>query len=343
MNSNNFEYEKNRMSNLLADSNLQIAEQDKALAAKDALIEKLQEQLGEQGLQLKQARHQRDLNKSVMHNIQKQNQMESRRSGGGGSGSGSHGADDKDANPDSTLSALYQVQNDLNQVTKENAEWRGTFNDIGAQLCKLTVDTVDRVQKLTGEVVTMDQLNNSAKPSKQTKQTLLQYLKTLRNSIKLLSGQKTFDFVADYDFEKLDKLREEYEVVKKGIEGLMGVGVGVGINVGVGVLQDKNSSSKEPTKESTSFKPRRSNRLNLSDLRGEGRVEDTDTREDRDTLDQDMPAPPRKVQRVTTSVGPSRPVTYSSSGARSTSQASHKRRPSAAAGTSKLAHVRARV
>lgn len=291
---NNNDYEFNRLSNLLVDSNQLNSSKDKEIAQQAATIESLQSQLSEQLQQHKQTRHQLSLSKSVSQSIQKQNIQDLKRRDQGGSHESS-------TSSDSSLfeRTLYQSHQSQIKLTQENAQWRDTINEIGAELSNLTIETTKRVELLTGNVIHIDDASNSKPPTKQTKERMLLYLKTLKHSMKLLSGQKTFNFVDDYDFEKIDALKSDYESLRMELDALGG---SLGNLDSGSVLQDTN----------TNYKPRRSSRLNLSDLQAE----------QKDVVDDDLPRP-RKVPKVSISQ-------------------SHKRRPSAAAGSSKLAEVRVR-
>ncbi|EOR02123.1 hypothetical protein J056_003799 [Wallemia ichthyophaga EXF-994] len=304
----NNDYEHTRLAGLLADSNQSIILKDQQLAQQSATIDSLQSQLSDHSHLLKQSRHQLSLSKSVTQSIQKQNIQDLKRREVHGTGAGTSNGD---SHSDSSLfeRTLYQSQQAQSKLTQENAQWRDTFNLIGSELSDLTTETTKRVELLTGNVIHIDDSTNSKPPTKQTKDRLLTYLKTLKHSMKLLSGQKTFNFVDDYDFEKIDVLKSEYLSLKSGLDGLSGASMAPVALGGV----DTNIASLQDTQSESDFYPRRSTRLNLSDLQAE----------QRDVVEDEIR--PRKAPRKAVKVSSSQSL---------------KRRPSAAAGTSKLADVR---
>lgn len=313
--SNQKSYEFERLERILAESEQTNNNSAKEIEQYKHKIHSLEQSLKEEKDTHKTTRHQLSLSKSLTQSISKQNNQDlKRRQAEQDKRSGvSLSGPTTSAQSDDLLDrALLQSKHSEVKLTQENAQWRDLINDLGGHLSELATDATRRVELLTEQTISID--NPSNKPPRatlsainQTKDRLILYVNVLKTSIKRLSGQKTFNFVDDYDFDKLDVIRQDYITIKANIDQLF--------KGTVGTLKRNQDETSE------GFKPRRSNRLNLSDLTTN--YEDNQNNEDDDKVVDLQDTRPTKITKID-------------------HRRSSTRRPSAAAGNSKLAEARIR-
>ena len=316
------EFEIERLKNMLNDKDKVIDQQSQQLNTLKSKFHSVELELKDEISNHKQTKHQLSLSKSVNQSIKDQTNRDLKRNNNSNSSSKVKpvSVNVTTADEDDIMNkALMQSHQNQFKLNNENGQWREIINEVGNKLNELAQSSSNKVETLTGNNILDDynvNINNFNKPFhstlKNSKEKLNFYLKVIDKGVKMLSGQKTVTFVDDYDFDKVDILKEELENLKKELFDILDIKHS---NIGNKEAESGRKLNVNDTinelEESENFKPRRSNRLNLSELTTNNDVE------------HNVNERPRKIPKVT-------------------GTNSNVRRPSAAAGAGKLAATRMR-